>query len=293
MAFKHSNGSANKDKPERVAIIAGNGLLPIKVAESLSKQGCPPLVFPLKGEAHSCLYDYEHHEISVVSFGALLKTLRQADIKRIILAGGVEKRPLWSDIKLDWPTLRALPIILPALGKGDDAILRAFIKLLEVFGFQVIGAHEVVPDLLAPNKPMDLTKASPNKLDLVDIDLARDAALKLGVLDIGQGSVAVGGRVVALEGVEGTDLMLLRVAELRAAGRIPPRGGVLVKCAKPQQEERADLPAIGIMTVENVAAAGMSGIAVEAGRVFILGFEETIAEANRRGIFIQTIVPDN
>lgn len=293
MASNHIEDVAGKDNQGRVAIIAGNGLLPIKVAETLAKQGQPPLLFPLKGEADNCLYQYEHHEISAVSFGTLLRALKKANIKNVILAGGVQKRPLWSDIKLDWPTLRALPILLPALGKGDDALLRAFIRLLEVYGFKVVGSHEVVPDLLAPKKSMTLTAVSPNEHERNNIKLGMNAAIKLGELDIGQGSVAVGGRVVAMEGVEGTDLMLFRVAELRASGRIPPKGGVLVKCAKPQQEERADLPAIGIMTVENVAAAGMAGIAIEAGRVFILGFEETITEANRRGIFIETIVPES
>ncbi len=293
MASKLIEGVAGKDNHGRVAIIAGNGLLPIKVAEALAKQGQPPLVFPLKGEADPCLYQYEHHEISVVSFSALIRALRKADIKKVILAGGVQKRPLWSDIKLDWPTFRALPILLPALGKGDDALLRAFIRLLEVNGFTVVGSHEVVPDLLAPKKVITLTQAIADDKELKNIKLGVQAAIKLGELDIGQGGVAVGGRVVAMEGVEGTDLMLLRVAELRASGRIPPKGGVLVKCAKPQQEERADLPAIGITTVENVADAGMAGIAIEAGRVFILGFEETITEANRRGIFIQTITPES
>lgn len=97
---------------------------------------------------------------------------------------------------------------------------------------------------------------------------------------------------MALEGAEGTDLMIERVRELREAGRIPKRGGVLVKMAKPRQDERADLPAIGISTVLNAKRAGLAGIAVEAGRTFILGFGETIAAANESGLFIETISRD-
>ncbi len=101
-------------------------------------------------------------------------------------------------------------------------------------------------------------------------------------MDVGQGAIAAGGRVVALEGAEGTDQMIERVYALRQAGRIPKRGGVLVKMAKPRQDERADLPAIGVSTVENAARAGLSGIAIEAGRTFILGLGETMAAANEK-----------
>jgi DUF1009 family protein len=110
----------------------------------------------------------------------------------------------------------------------------------------------------------------------------------IGSLDIGQAAIAIGRRVVALEGVEGTDAMLQRVADLRHAKRINRKGGVLVKCAKPQQEVRADLPAIGVSTVENAVKAGLKGIAIEARRTLILGYGETVAAADKAGLFIET-----
>ncbi|MBN9045842.1 MAG: LpxI family protein [Rhizobiales bacterium] len=273
----------------RVAIIAGNGLLPIKVAEALRAAGNPPFLVPLRGEADPLFYTGEHCEISVVEFARLVRAMKAAGVERVVLAGGVRHRPHLSDLKLDWPTLRAVPYVLRALGQGDDALLRAFIGLLESFGFHVVGAHEVVPDLLSPSPPMTLTGTAPDAKERRNIAAAMEAALRLGDLDIGQGAIAAGGRVVALEGAEGTDLMIARVRDLRAAGRIPKRGGVLVKMAKPRQDERADLPAIGVSTVENAARAGLAGIAVEAGRTFILGFGETVAMANERGLFIETI----
>lgn len=207
--------------------------------------------------------------------------MKTAGVSRVVLAGGVRNRPHVRDLKFDWPTLRAVPYVLGALGKGDDALLRAFIGLLESFGFKVVGAHEVVPDLLSP-PPACLTRITPDARERRNIALAMDAALKLGDLDVGQGAIAAGGRVVALEGAEGTDLMIERVRELRTAGRISRRGGVLVKMAKPRQDERADLPAIGLSTVENAERAGLAGIAIEAGRTFILGFGETLAAANKK-----------
>lgn len=290
MASNNRSHLADHSVSRRTAIIAGNGLLPIEVAKSLAASGNAPFIFALRGEAAPELYQFEHQEVSIVEFAKFIKTMKAHNIAQVILAGGVLNRPHLTDLRFDMPTLRALPKVIGALGKGDDALLRAFIRLLEGYDIKVIGAHEIVPDLLSPAPAQSLTVARPDKREQHNIGLGAEAARLLGDLDVGQGGVAVGGRVVALEGAEGTDLMLFRVAELRAAGRIPPRGGVLVKCAKPSQEERADLPAIGIMTVINADKAGLAGIAVEAGRSFVLGYHETITEANKRGLFIETFV---
>lgn len=271
----------------RTAIIAGSGLLPLKVAESLEKQGNAPFIVGIKDEADPALYRYDHAEISLVEFRKLIGSLKASGARNVILAGGVRGRPHFAGLRLDGPTLAAIPRMLGALGRGDDALLRAFIGLIESYGFNVVGAHEIVPDLLAP-APGSLTATKPGKDDWHNIALAREAAHMLGVLDVGQAAVAVGGRVVALEGAEGTDAMLERIVQLRRSRRIPQKGGVLVKCAKPAQDERADLPGIGLSTVENVALADLSGIAVEEGKTFILGFGEAIAAANAKGIFIET-----
>ena len=149
-----------------------------------------------------------------------------------------------------------------------------------------------MPDLLAPGQGSTMTRRRPDSTDRKDIAAALQAARAIGALDIGQGAVAIGGRVVALEGAEGTDEMLGRVAQLRSAGRLKTPGGVLVKCAKPGQEERADLPAIGLRTVENAHAAGLSGIAVEAGRSLILGYGDVLAASDRLGIFVSTFASE-
>lgn len=275
------------DAAARTAIIAGNGLLPQVVAEVLEKKGNPPFVVCLKGEADDSLRRFDNETISVVEFTRLIKVLKQSGAKNVILAGGVRQRPHLSDIRLDWTTIRALPRIFRALGKGDDALLRAFIGLLESYGFHMVGAHQIVPDILAPEASV-LTTRVPDKKEQRNIDLAREAAVMLGKLDVGQGAIAVGGRVVALEGVEGTDNMIERIRQMRQEGRIPRQGGVLVKCAKPIQDERADLPTIGIDTVSNIAAAGLSGIAIEAGRTVMLSYHDTVQAANAQNLFIVT-----
>lgn len=86
--------------------------------------------------------------------------------------------------------------------------------------------------------------------------------------------------------------MLARVADLRAAKRLSSSGGgVLVKLCKPGQDERADLPSIGPDTVINAHAAGLSGIAIEAGRALVLERDRVVSEADRLGLFVTGIEP--
>jgi len=278
----------NHSSSAKTAIIAGNGQLPLAVARALEQRGQTPFLVPLRGEAAHELYRYEHKEISIVEFAKLIRALKDHEIKNIVLAGGVTKRPDLRDLRLDWPTLRVLPRLIFKLGRGDDALLRAFIAALESFHFRVCGAHQIVPELLA-DTGMRLTKCLPSASARQDIELAARAAQMLGTLDVGQGAVAVKGRIVALEGAEGTDEMLARVQQLRHNGRIPSAGGVLVKVMKPAQEARADLPTIGPITIENAYQAGLNGVAVEGQRSFILEPAETVARADHYGMFVDVI----
>ncbi|WP_019223758.1 LpxI family protein [Bartonella rattaustraliani] len=271
----------------RTAIIAGNGVLPITIAQELEKNGQSPFLVLLRGEADAVLYRYEHCELSVVELSRLVKVLKTAGVSHIVLAGGVKKRPLLTQLQFDWTTFLALPKLIGALRGGDDALLRAFIKIIEAHGFCVIGAHEIVPDLLAP-KAFNLTSRRATPKEKKDIFLAAEAAKLLGQLDIGQAAVAINGRVVAVEGAEGTDNMLWRVCEMRERGQVSPKGGVLVKCAKPQQDHRVDLPSIGPVTIMNIAKSKLFGIAVEANKSLILSAKTTIEKANKYSLFIET-----
>ncbi|UXN60239.1 LpxI family protein [Phyllobacterium zundukense] len=272
----------------RTAIVAGNGQLPVAVATSLRKLGGNPLIVAIKGEAEPELYAGEHAEISIVELGGLVKILRAEGISNVVLAGGIRHRPEFrAALRPGNGNLVALYRFLRAFRLGDDGLLRAVIATIESYGFRVLGAHEIVPDILAP-APGTLTRKRADQESVANMNAARQAAIMIGSLDIGQAAIAIGRRVIALEGVEGTDAMLQRVAELRHAKRINRKGGVLVKCAKPQQEVRADLPAIGVSTVENAVKAGLKGIAIEARRTLILGYGETVAAADKAGLFIET-----
>lgn len=279
--------SESLENIKTVAIIAGGGNLPMEIINGLSQKDIKVFLILLKNEASDELYAFDHELISIFEFKRLVEILKKNNIKNIILAGSVKSRPQWLALRFDLITFFALYKIVTALKRGDDTLLKAFIKFLESYGFKVLAAQKLLPDLLAPKKSV-LTKKNPTKADEKDISLALKAAYLLGKLDIGQGAIAVNGRVVAVEGAEGTDNMLKRIEEMRLEGRIPAHGGVLVKCSKPGQELRADLPTIGTTTIDNIVRAKLSGLAIEQGHSFIVNKEQTYKRANDHGIFIKT-----
>ncbi len=270
----------------RLAIIAGSGLLPSHVADAARHAGENPFIIALKDEADRSWKDFDHAVIGVGDFAALNRIFESNEIDRVVMSGGVRRRPEWREIRPTLKTFMKLPsTIRTLLAGGDDTVLRMVITLIEENGRRVVGAHEIAPDLLASVGPLGAVR--PGRDDIKDIARAAEAADALGRLDVGQGAVSVGGRIVALEGVEGTDSMLERVANLRSGGRISARRrGVLVKLCKPQQDVRADLPSIGISTIENLQRAGLAGVAVEAGRSLILGRSAVIKAADEAGIFV-------
>lgn len=273
----------------RLAIIAGGGMLPHHVAEAAQARGESPFIVALSNETSLDWSDFDHQFLGIGNFRAISAVFQAEGIDRVVLSGAVRRRPEWRDIKPTLKTLSKVPSVLKTLlSGGDDAVLKMAIELIEASGARVIGVQDIIPELLAETGAIGAIE--PDRDDWKDIEVAAAAAVALGKLDVGQGAVAVGGRVVALEGPEGTDAMLARVAGLRAEGRISARRrGVLVKLCKPQQDLRADLPSIGASTIEGAQAAGLAGIAVEAGRALVLERQQMISQANNARIFVTGI----
>ena len=170
---------------------------------------------------------------------------------------------------------------------GDDGLLRAVVEEIEKDGMSVKGVHEVMPDILI--KEGVLTKRRPSKQDLIDIKRGVEAALTLGKLDIGQAVIVQQGLVLGVEGIEGTDELIRRCKDYRRKGD----GGVLVKLRKPQQDMRIDLPTIGSRSVERAHETGLEGIIVHAGNGLIVDEKETIDLANKYGMYIVGVNPDD
>ena len=265
----------------RTAILAGNGRLPEILADSLAAWMPKPFVIAVTDDAGVWVEQHDHARIPVTRLASIMNALKAAGVDNIVLAGGIRARPSLANFKIDWTTIKMLIGLFLALRKGDDGLLRFAIQWIETKGFKVVGAHEVAPSLLTPEGR--LTQLGPQGVDLADIAIAVAEARKLGAADLGQAAVARDGVLVAVEDRKGTKAMLESL-DRRQNGI--SRTGVVAKFAKPQQELRVDLPAIGPETVAQAAEAGLAGIVVEAGKSLILDRSITIAKANELGIFI-------
>lgn len=274
-----------------MGIIAGSGDLPAILARHVRQSGRRAVILAIEGEADRDFGGLPVHRAPIENLRLLDRLIKRENITQIVMGGGVVRRPRWQSIRLPMKLVPLLPRAIRGLGAGDDALLRIAGDALEKLGVTMLPVQAVMPELLAPFGRIGTIE--PLAKDHESISAGYNAARRLGELDIGQAVVVFGTRAVAVEGIEGTEGLLLRVADLRNHGRIgASRRGVLVKCAKPGQDLRSDLPAIGPETVKQAAAAGLSGIAVETGRSLILNLEDTIAAADRHSVFLWGIAEE-
>jgi hypothetical protein len=269
-----------------IGLVAGGGMMPFAVADSLVTRGVNPVLFPLRGACDPVRVErFRHHWISVGQYGRAVRLFRAENCRDLVFIGALV-RPALSEIRLDWGTLRIIPRVLAAFRGGDDHLLSGIGGILEQDGFRMVGIKDVAPDLLMPEGC--LTHAAPDESAAADIAIGREVLRALGPYDIGQAVVVVDGHVVGVEDIEGTDGLLARVARLRNEGRIRAKAGrgVLVKVPKSGQDLRFDLPTMGPRTVEGAAAARLAGIATLAGNTIVAEPQAVIETADAAGVFV-------
>ena len=267
---------AAQGKGAKLGIIAGNGTMPMTVAQAAIAAGRPVYAVAIQGAARQGIEEYPHTWVNFGEIGRVLKLLKREGCEDIVIIGGVQ-RPKLDELRFDFGALRNLPAILRCLVGGDNSILSGVVEFFEKKGFRVIGAHDIAPELLAAAGP--LGKHRPSRRDQTDIDIGIQVIEALGALDVGQAAVVAREHVLAVEAIEGTDALLERCGQLthRTGGR---RG------AKPGQERRVDLPAIGPETGRRAAEAGLTGIALAAGEVLVAERADVISQADRDGLFV-------
>jgi hypothetical protein len=268
----------------KLGIFAGGGELPLRIIEACRASERAVFVLAFEGAADPAVASgVPHAWVRLGAAGEALRLLREHGVEEVVFAGGV-KRPSLLSLRPDWRAAKFFARVgYRAL--GDDGLLSAVIREFESEGFRVIGADDILGSALAPLGPLGRHRPDAQAED--DIAVGFRIVRALGVLDIGQAAVVQQGLVLGVEAIEGTDALIARCAALHREGP----GGVLIKAPKPGQERRADLPTIGRRTVEAAAAAGLRGIAIEAGASLVLDRAALVAAADRTGLFVVGIAP--
>lgn len=281
------NDRPNHAQSQTLGLIAGSGELPRLVLEGAQRAGLRVVVVALRGCCEPSLRANADvfHETGIAKLGRWIRILKRERAFQAIMAGQVKKTRMlalpwwrqWLAYMPDWTSIKVW--YLRAADRRNDTLLRAVADEMERQGVTLIDSTTYCPEAMATEGT--LTRRGLSAAQSADADLGWRVARELGRLDVGQ-SVAVKDRdVIAVEAIEGTDAMIDR------AGRLCPKGGwTLVKVAKPEQDRRFDVPTVGPLTVEQLAAAGAGALVVEAGATLILDRERTVALANERGIAI-------
>jgi DUF1009 family protein len=269
-----------------LAIVCGGGTLPFALADAAIGRGRRVVLFPLRGWTDpQRVVAYRHHWTWMGQFGRFIRLAAEEGCREVAFIGSVTRPALWQ-IRPDLRVLRLMPQLVRLYRGGDDRLLSGIGRLFEQHGFRLVGPQEIAPGLVMPRGPLGAREPAANDR----ADIARGLALLAATspFDIGQAVVVADNQVLSVEGPEGTDQALARVAQLRREGRIQsPRGrGVLVKSAKIGQDQRFDLPTIGPQTVERAAEAGLAGVAVVAGSTIVAEPERIASTADRAGIFV-------
>ena len=264
---------------KKLGMIAGSGMMPVEIINHCNKTGREIFVVGIEPFAKvEELIEAPHIFAKIGEAGKMLKTMKQQGVHEIVFAGGI-KRPSFKELIPDWKGAKMMAKL--ALNKlSDNNLFLVIIEEIEQNGFKFVGIEDVVPEMLFSEGVYGKIKPSADDMD--DIRRGITISKALGSVDVGQSVVVQEGMALAVEAIEGTDMMLARAAVLKKKGKAP----VMIKTLKPGQDKRVDMPAIGLQTIEQLKKYGMKGIAVEAGGILLIERNAVIKMANEAGIFI-------
>ena len=266
---------------DKLAIIAGKGELPKMIIKKCQEQQRDFLVILIAGEPSNVDFlQYDHHIIGFGEISKITNILKSNQIKELVFAGGVTK-PSMAGMKVDAKGAILISKILGNKFFGDDNLLSTIINFFEKEGFKVIGADQIIDDLLAGKGILGNVKPSVDMLK--DVEIGQHALQVMSDLDIGQAIVAQQKQIVGVEAIEGTDSLIKRCGDLQFK---QGSKAVLVKMKKKNQSTKIDLPALGVETIKNLANAGFGGVAVQANYCLIINQKEVIKLADELGLFI-------
>jgi DUF1009 family protein len=272
------------DDAETLGLIAGQGAFPLDVARSARRAGRRVTCVAFRDRTDPRIEEEVAQVIWIHpgEVAAGVAAFQAAGVRNAVMAGKVPKADLLRDpdaLRLDD---RAADLMRQVDDRLDDTLLGKVADFLETIGIRLLPQAALVPELMAGEG--SLGKVQPTPRHEADIAFGLPVAKKLGELDIGQTVVVKDRAVLAVEAIEGTD------ATLRRAGALAP-GGVAVKVAKPRQDPRFDMPAIGLQTVNALVEARIEAFAFEAGATFVLEREELVRVADAHEIAVVGVDP--
>ena len=265
---------------QKQGLIAGDGLLPVKMAQYAKENGFDVVAISLSNDNYAQLKKYCSKVYSLCP-GEVQKiedTLKAEGIKQITFLGKVSKTILIKRPKFD---ARALDFIKKAIRLNDDKVMLMIIEELQKIGITILDQTLFIKNLMIPSGVLGTIQPTPEQIE--DVNYGYWLAKETGKLDIGQSVIIKDKMVMAVEAIEGTDKCIKRGC------KIAKRNSRVIKVAKPSQDKRFDIPAIGLRTLKTMHKYKADLIAVEAGETIIVDREEVIKYANKHNIVVMAV----
>ena len=268
---------------DTIGLIAGNGVFPRLFAQAARAKGLRVVAVAMRGETDPSIADEVDALtwVRVGQLGRMIRALKRGGVTRAAMAGGVRKTRLFEGVR---PDLTAMAVLARCVLRNDDGMLRAVAAQYERSGIEIVDSTLYMPESLAPEGA--LSGCVPTEAQWEDLRFGFRVAREIGRLDIGQTAIVRDGAVVALEAIEGTDACIQRAGALMGGA-----GGVMVKIAKPNQDMRFDVPAIGVHTITRLADAGIEVLGIEAGRTLLLEPLAVVQAADAHRIALVGVKP--
>ena len=266
---------------EKVGLLAGIGKLPVECARVAEKLNLDVYAVALLAETDKELKDVAAHytEISVGQLGQMISYLKENGITKVTMIGKVTKEYLFNG-KVQ-PDAQMMQLIMGLNDRNDDTIMLAFVKELAKEGIGVLDQTALIKALMPPKGV--ITRRAPTAEEKSDMEFGFKVAKELGRLDIGQTVVVKNLAVMAVEAIEGTDACIKR------GGMLARSGATVVKTAKPNQDNRFDVPTIGEQTILSMIDVRATTLAFEAGATLLVNREKVVALADENDIAIEAI----
>ena len=222
--------------------------------------------------------DINSHRISIGKFGKILSLIKEKKSKKVLFAGKIAK-PKFSTLRLDLKGIYYMPGVIKASKLGDAAIIKSIIKILDKEGVKVISSIFFNPELAV--NVGTFTKLKPSTECIKSIKKGIKYFRGLNELDHVQAIIVKDSKILAVEGRQGTKVMLSKIKK--------KTDGILIKLPKKKQDLRMDLPTIGLKTLKDCKKYGLKGIVLKSKKNIVLDKNKCVSFANRNKIFIKAI----
>lgn len=272
---------------KKIGLIAGEGKMPVYIAQKAAANGYEVYVAGAKGNAKeedfkTCARVFRSFRLG--QLGAGIRFFKEHGVTRVVMAGRVQHTSIFSNLM---PDLRGAKFLASLKNMQTKNILSRVMDEFKKDGIEFENSALFLEDFM-PQKGI-LSARTPTAEEQQAAAFGYKIAKAIAALDIGLTCVVSQNAVIAVEGMEGTDRCILRAGELYKNSAEKKSVVAVVKVARPDQDSRFDLPVIGKGTVESVRKAGFGVLAFEAEKTLVLDLEDVIHLADKYGICLAAV----